>query len=304
MKLLISYFTLALTTLLPAQQVDENLIESLLSTRDENAFSEVLKKAELAQLPKQTLLEARFLYFVDQQDTQALAKLSHELIAARDEFSPKLSSIFSLKEDWLAIIEFTQALDHLQQGNEALFKKHITEAFWLSPHQAGAYAPYIDKLRLKHAMSQVQVSPKLELHSLLTKKLQPVLSQESPVTLLYFWSPWSREFTETIDDFKATCLAAKQSNIPVLSVLAEQSKEVELDAKSLISETQIDTSAEWLIDTQHMDLSTLLRIQNIPTVVLLSKQGKVLFNGHPTNPLLWSTLEKTVDGFKRPTHKK
>lgn len=300
MKLLISCLVLSLTILLPAQQVNEKLIEDLLSTRDEKAFAEILKKASLAKLPTQTILEARFLYLIDQQDTAALAKLSHELLAVRDDFSPKVSTIFSLKEDWLAIIEFTQALDHLQQGNEALFKKHITEAFWLSPNQAGAYAPYIDQLRLKHAMSEVLISPKLELKNLLAANSQPILNPQSPLTILYFWSPWSREFSETIDDFKSTCSVAKKAKVPVICVLAEQSEEVEIDAKALISESKTSESAAWLLDSKHMELSTMLRIQNIPTVVLVSKQGKVLFNGHPSDPKLWTTLQSKVKGFQRP----
>ena len=69
-----------------------------------------------------------------------------------------------MKEDWLAVIEYVQAIAALKKGDKAAFKTHITEAFWLSPRQASAFAPHIDRMRLEEAMRAVKIDFETKLH--------------------------------------------------------------------------------------------------------------------------------------------
>jgi hypothetical protein len=55
-----------------------------------------------------------------------------------------------------------------------------------------------------------------------------------------------------------------------------------------------------LIDREKDTLSRLLRIQSVPAMVLVSAEGKVLFNGHPSEDHLWEALSKLAPGAKRP----
>ena len=47
----------------------------------------------------------------------------------------------------------------------------------------------------------------------------------------------------------------------------------------------------------------MLRIQSVPSMVLLSSDGRVIFNGHPSEDRLWDALAKLAPGIKRPVLK-
>ena len=85
--------------------------------------------------------------------------MAPELNEKRDSFDPNHSEVFALKDDWLAIIHYGQALAALEKNNKGDFKKHITEAFWLSPRQAQAFGPHIERLQLEEAMQSVKLPP-------------------------------------------------------------------------------------------------------------------------------------------------
>jgi len=62
----------------------------------------------------------------------------------------------------------------------------------------------------------------------------------------------------------------------------------------------LSAKCAWLIDSQKNSLATLFRITNIPTMVIISPSGKVLFNGHPSDENFWHTLTKIDPKIKRP----
>ena len=58
------------------------------------------------------------------------------------------------------------AIAALEKGNQEGFKKHILEAFWLSPGQGAAFAPHIERVRMKQAMKKIRVDDHLPLTDL------------------------------------------------------------------------------------------------------------------------------------------
>jgi predicted DsbA family dithiol-disulfide isomerase len=56
----------------------------------------------------------------------------------------------------------------------------------------------------------------------------------------------------------------------------------------------------WIVDTKKDPLNVRLRVQNVPVFVLISPDGNVLFNGHPTDDEFWSALEKINPEIMRP----
>lgn len=283
---------------LPAQGPQKVLIEELFSTRDPDRFFQVLESAKQAKIDTQALLEAQFLYYVDLQDYQSLAKLTPTL--QQTKFSANNSEIFTLEEDWLAITKYCESLQALLTKDYSHFKKCITEAFWLSPRQAGAFAPHIEELKLSQAMEKLTLPPSLQLPNLLDDESTLLISKKHVATLLYFWSPWSREFDDTLEDFKLTNTEALKHDFNILSLLAESSVEVEADAKAYLTDHEISKLSKWVKDTDNQMLSRSLRIQNVPTLVLISNQGGILFNGHPSNPQFWEAISKISPNFKQP----
>src|SRR5690606_22426059 len=113
-------------------------------------------------------------------------------------------------------------IDALLKGDRDGFKKHITEAFWLSPRQGAAFAPHIERLRLKDAMAKLRIDFSLPLPDLTGKQTSLAeLSEGSKALVLHFFSPWSRECEESMPDFRAVAAELAKHKIAVVSVVGE-----------------------------------------------------------------------------------
>jgi len=292
---------------LPAQEPPptprEDLINALMEARDEKAFSEAYLAGTKGGLPEQTLIEARFLYLVDEADQAALAAYAPVLQKQLSKFSVGDSTIFSVREDFESIVEYTLALDALQKNNEELFKKHIIEAFWLSPAQAGLFEPLITEARLKKAMRKItlDLDDSFENQEKVgtTTTLKNIIG-ESPAILLHFWTPWVQPSLAGMPAYSAIAKTLTDNGIPSLSVLLTGTSDSRKDADDFLTSTQGSIPSHWIIDREKRSLVSLFRIQNFPVVILVSKEGKVLFNGNPGDPVFWAVLEKLNPAIKQP----
>ncbi|MFU8893811.1 MAG: TlpA family protein disulfide reductase [Luteolibacter sp.] len=293
-------FTLPVT---PAQADRDAALEQLLLERDSpDAFAAAIETARNAGISEQGILEARFLFHVDRGEYAKIAALKPEFLKRREIFNIEESEIFATEEDWLAVTEYVQALDALQKNDAASFKKHITEAFWLSPGQGAAFAPHIEKARLAEAMKEVRVDFNTRLVTLHQGEAIPIskINTDAPATLLHFWSPWSRECEATLPDFTATAVELAKHGIAVISILPEQSPEVREDALEMIKPLGANPPGAWLLDRARLPLAGTLRVRNLPAMVLLDPDGAVLFNGHPADAALWKALATVAPEMARP----
>ena len=213
------------------------------------------------------------------------------------------SVIFAVKEDFMAVHEYTLALGALEKNNSAAFKKHITEAFWLSPSQAGVFGPHINEHRLAKKMDtlKLDLTQELEVQSKESKKTTfKKLLGDSPAIALHFWTPWSQESVNSFPDFLATSKALHKNNLPSASILITGNAESRDDADSFLADYKSPLPGFWLIDAKENQLSTTLRIANFPTIVLIAKDGTVLFHGDPGANKFWAQLKKLSPNITRP----
>ncbi|MBT8036046.1 MAG: thioredoxin family protein [Verrucomicrobiae bacterium] len=280
----------------------EAAMEKIFSSMNEKEFPAALKDAQAAGIHQQVLLEAQFLHLVDHRNEAALAALAPKLLNQSDKFDPDISEVFSVKEDWLAIIHYTQALAALQKGDKAAFKMHITEAFWLSPRQAQAFAPHIDRLRQNEAMAFITLNPERTLHAQDGSKPTTLgqLMKGKKATVIHFWSPMSQEFQLNLADFTLTTQSCKDQNIGFISVLVGQYPGILDDAEALRKDDARQARCTWITDTNTKSLANLLRITDIPTMVIVSPAGNILYNGHPADETFWKTIQKIAPNFKQP----
>src|SRR5690606_11593641 len=131
--------------------------------------------------------------------------------------------------------EYVQAIAALKKDDKTAFKKHITEAFWLSPRQGAAFAPHIDRLRLAEAMAAVKIDfPRVALRPLSGGEAVTLgsITEGKKALLLHFWSPWSRECEASMPDFSATARELLARDFAVVSILPENSAKVLDDARA------------------------------------------------------------------------
>ena len=281
----------------------EDALEQLLSEREsQEALDKAVITARKLGISEQAILEARFLFHIDRAEDAEIAVLLPEFLKLKENFKLADSEIFGSEDDWLAVVEYVQAIDAMQKGDKKGFKHHITEAFWLSPRQGAAFAPHIDRMRLMDAMKAVRVDLTRSYVNTLDAEsvsLGEILGKRKGI-LLHFWSPWSRECEATLPDFFITAEHLISKDVAVASILPETSQKVMADAKAMLESTGKKIPGAWIVDTKKAPISNQLRIQSVPAVVLLSADGRVLFNGDPTNEDFWKALEKLNPEIQRP----
>lgn len=289
----------------PAVSQREIALDKLLSERESEAgLAAVITEARKSGVSEQAILEARFLYHVDRNEDEAIAAMLPDFIKQREAFQLEESAIFGLKEDWLAVTEYVQAIAALTKGDKAAFKTHITEAFWLSPRQASAFAPHIDRLRLEESMREVKIDFDSRLSDLKSGdavQLKSLLEGKKAM-IFHFWSPASRESVESMQDYIVTAKALGERGIAMVSILPEDSPQMLTDARAVIHPLGIHPPGAWLVDRKENPLASELRVSSLPLFVVISNEGRVVFNGDPVDESLWSELEKMDPGIKRPNN--
>jgi hypothetical protein len=281
----------------------EAALERLLSERaSPAALQAAIAQARKQNISEQVILEARFLFLVDRHDDEALGALLPEFIKHRKTFSLEDSKTFATKEDWLAVNEYVEAIAALNMGDKDAFKKHITEAFWLSPRQGAAFAPHIERLHLEEAMRSIKIDLAAEfttINSGAPESLKNLMGDDKAL-LLHFWSPWSDESAADMPDFIITAKTLVSNKIAVISILPEDSAEVLADARAALKALGKKLPGAWLIDNKSQALNRQLRVQTLPTMVLVASDGGILFNGHPAEDALWLALRKIHPAIQRP----
>ena len=225
-----------------------------------------------------------------------------EFLKQREVFKIQDSAIFGVKEDWLAVVEYVQAIASLKKGDKDAFKSHITEAFWLSPRQASAFAPHIDRMRLEEAMRAVRIDFETRLIALgggdavVLKNLMA----DKKAMLLHFWSPASKECEASLPDFIITAKALGEKGVAMVSLLPEDSPELLSKSREMIRPLGANPPGAWLVDQKENPLARELRVQTLPVFVLVSNEGRILFNGDPADDGLWDALKRIDPQIIRP----
>ncbi len=288
---------------LPGQSPREVALDHLLSEREsDQAMEKVIAAAKQAGVKDQAIIEARFLYHIDRREDAAIAAMLPEFLKQQELFRIEDSAIFSVKEDWLAVTEYVKAIAALKKGDKAAFKTHITEAFWLSPRQASAFAPHIDRLRLEESMSSVRIDFESRFLALGGGDVVSLssLMKDKKAMIFHFWSPASRECEASMPDFVTTAKALGEKGIAVASIIPDSNPEIIASARAMIQPLGARAPGAWLIDRKDDPLFRELRVQAMPVFVLISNEGRVLFNGDPSDDALWDAFGKLDPGITRP----
>ena len=62
----------------------------------------------------------------------------------------------------------------------------------------------------------------------------------------------------------------------------------------------VEAPGAWLLDQKESPFARELRVQTLPVFVLVSNEGRVLFNGDPSDDGFWDALRKLDPRITRP----
>jgi thiol-disulfide isomerase/thioredoxin len=256
------------------------------------------KEAGLAGVPRQQVIEAKLIWGLRKQDTAWLVKMLPEMEVLAKNFDPTLSAGIKSADDIRAFMAFTKALQAQEKKDEAAYKTNILEAIWLSPQQAQLFAQSIDKGRREAKMATMKLDLQLVLATSRgeTTTLADQMAGKKAV-LLDFWASWCGPCMQLMPELKKKAEQLSKHGIVVAGINKDDEK-AEAVAEKVRNEQEIEFP--WLIEPADRPFTKMLEIDSIPRMILVGPDGKVLYNGHPQDPGLWSALQKIDASIKAP----
>lgn len=282
-----------------APRVPQELMQRLFSPNStEQELMEATKDANKAGVPRQQIIEAKLIWGLRTQNTAWLVKILPEIEVVAANFDAAQSAGIKAVDDIRSFIEYIKGLQASEKKDEAAFKKHMQEAFWLAPAQAQLYAQTIEKLRRESKMATMKIDLQLVLATSNgeTTTLQDQMAGKKAI-LVDFWASWCGPCMQLMPELKKKAEHLKKHGIVVAGMNKDDEK-----AESVAEKVRGEQGIEfpWLIEPADRPFTKMLEIDSIPRMILIGPDGKVLYNGHPQDPGLWSALQKIDPEIKAP----
>lgn len=256
------------------------------------------KEANKAGIPRQQIIEAKLVWGLRHQDTAFLMKILPEVEILASSFDAANAAAIPNVEAVKSFIAYIKALKAGDAKDAAGFKQNIMEAIWLNPQQAQVFLQSIDKFRREMIMETLIVDLKIPLTNSTGEAttLHDQLGGKKAL-LLDFWASWCGPCMNLMPALKKKA----ETLAPHGVVVAAMNKD-DQDAESIAERIRKEQNATlpWLVEPPDRPYSKVLDINSIPRMILLSPDGKVLFNGHPEDPALWAALKKLDPGIEAP----
>lgn len=262
-------------------------------------LAELAKEANKLGIPRQQIIEARLVWGLRNQDTAYLTKLLPEVEVLAANFDPAQAAAMPNAEAIQSFASYIRALKAQDDKDAEGFKKHILEAIWLQPGQATVFIQTIEKTRREAKMAALTVDMKLPITDSMGEAttLGDVVAGKKAI-LIDFWASWCGPCMQLMPSLKKKGEALPAHGIVVAAM--NKDDENALSIAERIRKEQ-DMKIPWLIEPPERPFTKLFEIDSIPRMLLISPEGKVLFNGHPEDPALWAALKK-LDTSIEETH--
>jgi hypothetical protein len=289
---------LALSTLLSAQQGrEQSMIGDLRTAPDRAAFEGALATAKKAEMSPQMLSEAKLLFGLRTQDTGYLVALLPELDAVGLDFTAS-HSLMGVRtvDQWRGLVAYVRALRAAEAKDEDTFREEINAAMWQCPQQASLFGSAVARFQLQQKMQRWTVDfshPLTEVGARGTT-LGDALGTQSALVLL-FWETDDERSRSILTRMNGIAKHVRLSGIGVLGIHVQGGKGEPL-AEKVRKELKIDWPWTFVPDDQA--LVRAIEVDEFPRAVVLTRQGKVIFHGHPLEPSLWQALKRVAPLIK------
>jgi len=256
----------------------------------EEELQTLSKEAGKAGVPRQQIIEAKLVWGLRNQDTDFLVKILPEVETLALSFDPAAAAALPNAEAVTSFVSYIKALKADSSGDAAGFKQNILEAIWQNPAQAPVFLQTVEKVRREQKMRDLVADLKIPVT---TSKGEATtlndLAAGKKALLVDFWASWCGPCMQLMPALKKKAELLSSHGIVVAGMNTDD-ENAESKAENLRKE--LDMSMPWLVEPAERPYSRVFETESIPRMVLLTPEGKVLFNGHPEDPALWTALKK------------
>lgn len=260
-------------------------------------MDEAAATARKAGVPPQPIEELRLLAAVRGRDMKELGArlkaIEQDVLA---QWTPGNSVAFSEKAELEAVISFAKGLLAAQAGDEAVFEQSMKQAFWLNPDLSPALMEEIKERRGAGRLASLVLPMQATFETSDGAKTSlGALAQGQKALLLDFWATWCGPCMQALPKLVERSKNLAAQKVAVVGINTEASRSGGLEEARKKSEEvkkRQKVPFAWLVEPVDRPLSKLLKIDSIPRAILVTPEGKVLYDGHPEDPRMIAALEK------------
>lgn len=243
-------------------------------------------------LKDQQILESQLIFLLLRKpDPEYYNKLKEQIAKARASWDPSLALMFRDARQLDGFEAYMAALAKLDAGDEKGFAAAIKEAVWLDPS-----GPYIKKIQ-DYWLSKITVPMDTALTDVDGKKTTLAkLVQGKKALYLQVWATWCGPCIKLFPAMLARAKSLPPQGVAVAAINSELGRNGRRggnasQAKAIQTGEHME-SIPWLVEPENAPISALLELDSVPRTILLSPQGKILFNGHPLEEDLAAAFQK------------
>jgi thiol-disulfide isomerase/thioredoxin len=236
-------------------------------------------------LSSQVLLEAKIARWWRDMDFPRLIALVPEIEPHLEDWDIGQSEIFRTRDDVLGYYNLFLAFESKEAENIKDFEHFAKESFWHHP-ELGPFLTYmITEFRTNEIAKNLVVPMETEIATSAggVTTLRQLVDGKKAI-MLEFWATWCTPCMVLLPELEKKAKLLEPDGVVVAGVNTESIKL----AAAVAKEREIEFT--WLVEPLGGPISRVLMIDSIPRVVLLSPEGKVLYNGHPVDADLSKAL--------------
>jgi thiol-disulfide isomerase/thioredoxin len=265
-------------------QISERKFQELLASETPGALEEGL--AAIDTLSEENAMSMKLLYAFRSRDSDYITDLLQETPPALEESDFTDNLFFDSQDQYRSFVNLLRTSLALDEKNEERVRELAGKVVWQHPQHAGIVADMISEFKTQQRMAEMEVPLGTELKTSQGESTTLAkLVEGKKGLLLDFWASWCGPCMQLMPELVDKHRKLSDQGVVVAGMNTEGEA---YKAETVRKERGI--TMPWLMEPEGSPYSQMLGIDSIPRMILLSPEGKVLFNGHPMDPRLEDAL--------------